>query len=291
MDRVLEVESVEGEIALIIEYTRGESLAIDVLQAAMELICALDSVDKVLLSSIDTSLEPVSLLNDVQHSSLKMLLARALRKIPDECLKNMDWKKWLGNLLVTGKHKLLSKLEASPIELQAAITELDHLYKAAPMLIGYDPPSTKDVRAALDKVIVARAKLSGQRVIIQTELGDIDLVESTALPEINDGEAIITYRINRGTEFFKVKSPDLLGQSQWDMLRDKRVVRISLLDKAWLHSYHRREHAVLPGDSLECDFEEKVEYDQNQNEIARSISIIRVIKVVPPALQSCIGAF
>ena len=62
-----------------------------VLQAAMGMIQALDCLDAALLSSVDTSLEPVSVLNDIQHSSLKML-RRALRNTPDGVSGNLDWK-------------------------------------------------------------------------------------------------------------------------------------------------------------------------------------------------------
>ena len=71
MDKTI-IESVEGEVGLVIDYVAGESEALIVLQSAMRLIEGLDALDHALLSSIDTSLEPVSILNDVQHSSLKM---------------------------------------------------------------------------------------------------------------------------------------------------------------------------------------------------------------------------
>jgi GAF domain-containing protein len=137
MNRTLNIESVEGEIALIIEYVPGESEAISVLQGAMQLIEALDGLDHCLLSSINTSLEPVSILNDIQHSSLKILLARALRKIPDELVTNLDWKKWVGGLLVKGKYKLLAHIDADAPVINQVLVELEPEYKAAPALVGY----------------------------------------------------------------------------------------------------------------------------------------------------------
>ena len=89
MERLLEEQIVEGEIGLVIDYTPGKTLAVQVLQAAMGMIQALDRLDAALLSSVDTSLEPVSVLNDIQHSSLKMLLRRALRNTRDELLGNL----------------------------------------------------------------------------------------------------------------------------------------------------------------------------------------------------------
>ncbi len=289
MERQLEAQTVEGEIGLVIDYQPGKVLAVNVLQAAMGMIEALDKLDAVLLSSVDTALEPVSVLNDVQHSSLKMLLARALRNTPDELIGNLDWKKWVGGLLVKGKYKLLARLDADAPEIQRVLVELEPEYKSPSNLIGYKPPTVLDVRDALDGVSKARAALPGQVVKVQTELGDIDLPEvmSAATTEIHDlepGETVV----NRGIEFFKVKSPDMIGASQWVVLRNNRSTRVDMLHQGWLEAYHRREHAVLPGDSLKCHFEERIQYDAAGNEIERKLFIVEVLAVITPPVQSAL---
>lgn len=287
MDRQLEPQSVEGEIALVIDYTPGKSEAIEVLAGAMRLIESLDRLDHCLLSSIDSTLEPVSILNDVQHSSLKVLLARALRKMPDEHLKSLDWKKWLGDLLVKGKYRLLQKIDADAPELRQVLNELDSDYKAAPgVLIGYTPPTVANVREALDDVAKARALLPGQRVTMQTEFGDIDLVDVTKnLPKqapVDGPQQTIT---NHGTEFFRVKAPDMLGSSQWTVIRNNRSVKVDMLHQGWVDAYHARQHSLLPGDSLQCRFEETVVYDASGNELERKLSIVEVLRVISPPVQ------
>ena len=289
MERQLEAQTVEGEIGLVIDYQPGKVLAVNVLQAAMGMIEALDKLDAVLLSSVDTALEPVSVLNDVQHSSLKMLLARALRNTPDELIGNLDWKKWVGGLLVKGKYKLLARLDADAPEIQRVLVELEPEYKSPSNLIGYKPPTVLDVLDALDGVSKARAALPGQVVKVQTELGDIDLPEvmsaaSTELHDLEHGETVI----NRGIEFFKVKSPDMIGASQWVVLRNNRSTRVDMLHQGWLEAYHRREHAVLPGDSLKCHFEERIQYDAAGNEIERKLFIVEVLAVITPPVQSAL---
>ena len=67
MERFLETQTVEGEISLVIDYQPGKALALDVLQGAMKLIESLDALDRALLSSVDSALEPVSILNYIQH--------------------------------------------------------------------------------------------------------------------------------------------------------------------------------------------------------------------------------
>jgi hypothetical protein len=285
MERALDSQTVEGEIGLVIDYKPGHSLAINVLQGAMGMIEALDKLDAVLLSSVNTSLEPVSILNDVQHSSLKLLLARALRKIPDDHLGSLEWKKWAGALLVKGKHLLLQKLNADAPEVQKVLSELEPDYKAAPSLIGYHPPRVSDVMDALGDVSKARSALPGQKVQVQTELGDIYLPEcnpNTPIELIAEPENTIT---NRGVEFFKVKSPDMLGSAQWTVLRGSRSTKVDMLHKGWLEAYHRREHSVLPGDSLKCAFEEMISYDALGNEIERKLAIVEVLAVISPPVQ------
>lgn len=176
MERTLNTESVEGEIALVIDYQPGASEALGVLAGAMRLIESLDRLDHCLLSSIDTTLEPVSILNDVQHSSLKILLARALRKVPDEAIGSLDWKKWVGGLLVKGKHRLLQNLAADDASLTLALADLEPDYRAVPnATAGYTPPSLADAREALRQVAAARASIPDGKVVVQTEIGDVEI--------------------------------------------------------------------------------------------------------------------
>lgn len=286
MDRILDVEKVEGEIALIIQYKPGESHALDVLQGAMALIESLDRLDHVLLSSVNTTLEPVSVLNDVEKSSLKLLLARALRSVPDEHLHNPDWKKWVGALLVKGKHILLQRIDADAPEILRGVELLTHDYKNAPGLAGYEPPRITDVQDALEGVSKARAHFPRQVVRIQTELGDINLPEILpAHQEIPFDPNRCTFVVNKGREFFKIKQPDMLGNAQWSVLRNGRAVRVEILHKSWLDAYQGRGEPILPGDSLECTFEETITYDDQQNEIDRHLAIVEVIRVVSPPQQ------
>lgn len=285
MDRQLEHESVEGEIGLVIDYAPGQSRALDVLSGAMALIASLDALDGALLSSIDTELEPVSILNDVQHSSMKMLLARVLKKVPDEHLGSLEWKKWLGGLLVKGKHSLLKNLGADAPLIEAKLRELEPLYKAAPGLIGYEAPKVKSIQGALRGVARARATLDGHTVVVQTELGDVVLGDAQADAEPQSSAEVVTVLTNRGREYLKVRYPDMLGHAQWTVMRNGRSARVEVLHEAWLAAFHAREFSILPGDSLDCSYEESVGYDAQRNEVERKLSVIEVHGVVAPPTQ------
>jgi len=284
MDTLLDLHIVEGEIALTVDYAAGKASAIAVLSGATQMIAALDALDRALLSSVDTELEPVSILNDVQHSSLKILLARALRRVPDESLASGDWKKWAGSLLVKGKHLLLSRLDADAAAIAGAVDAMKDDYAKAPGLVGYHPPTVAQASAALDGVRAARQQLAGSTVTVQSDLGAIVLpeVQVQAPPEPAPVEERVT---NRGREWLKVRYPDMLGTAQWTVQRAGRSTRVTILHNEWLAAYHRREVQLLPGDALDCDYEESIDYDAEQNELSRTLAIIQVHGIKSPPRQ------
>jgi hypothetical protein len=90
---------------------------------------------------------------------------------------------------------------------------------------------------------------------------------------------------NKGIEFFKVKSPDMIGDAQWTVLRDGRSTKVYIKHRSWLEAYHRRDFAILPGDSLKCSYEESICYDAYGNEIERKLYIAEVQEIIKPLAQ------
>ncbi|MDR2614006.1 MAG: hypothetical protein LBC91_01590 [Candidatus Accumulibacter sp.] len=285
-DRFLPPEIVEGEIGLTIDYQAGQTPAVALLSGAMRFIEALDKLDKALLSSVNTSLEPVSILNDVQHSSLKLLLARALQSVPDDAIKSVEWKKWVGALLVKGKYRLLRMIGADTPEIARELEALSADYEQAPfVLVAYRLPRLPDILEAMEDVQAARAAISCP-VTVQTELGNVEL-EALPAPLPADAESVESRVItNQGEEIFKVKSPDMLGEAQWIVLRNNRNIRVDMLHRGFVERYHRREVSLLPGDALRCRFEETIRYDVTGQEIDRKLSIIEVMDVLHPPVQN-----
>lgn len=281
MEKIL-IDSIEGEVALIIDYVPGKSEALPVLQSAMRLIEGLDALDHALLSSINTSLEPVSILNDVQHSSLKMLLKRALKAIPDDAIANLEWKTWVGSLLVKGKHKLLEKLDAPKEVVQATLNELSQDYLNAPnSTAGYLPPELTETLSALNQIKSARATMPTSKVIFQTELGTVDLPYVDAEYTVESITEETHYK-SSGRDLFKVKSPDMLGNAQWKVKHAGKVVDVKITHEAWLDEYHARRINIAPHDSLDADFTQEVIYDDNQIEVSNTITLIYIHRVVVP---------
>ncbi len=284
MERKLETEVIEGEIAIVIKYNAGESSAIDVLQGAMNIINALDGLDKVLLKGVDSNLEPVSILNDVQHSSLKLLLARALKKIPDEHINNLDWKKFVGSLLVNGKHRLISKLEANEQEISTILDNIGKDYVNIPGSgLNYDKPDVKEINKAIKQFKNACSGMENQEITIQSELGDIVLKDVEPV-NIEAGKDVDTQIItNIGQEIFKIKAIDMIGKSKWKLLRNKETINVAINDSEWLNEFLNRKYALLPGDSIKCEYKEEIYYDKSHNETNRQLTITKILEIIHPS--------
>ncbi len=276
------IDTIEGEVGLVIDYEPGKSEALTVLQSAMRLIQGLDALDHALLSSINTSLEPVSILNDVQHSSLKMLLKRVLKAVPDDALGSLEWRAWVGGILVKGKHKLLAKLDSPNEEIQSTLNELKQDYLNAPnSTVGYEPPQLEQTLSALNQIKSARAIMPNSKVTFQTELGDIDLPYVDAEFTVESITTETNYK-STGRDLFKVKSPDMLGNAQWKVKHAGRAIDVKITHESWLNEYHARSINIAPHDSLDADYTQEIMYDDNQVEVSNTITLTYIHRVVLP---------
>ena len=249
--RNLPSELIEGEIAIIIDYPSGESEALSVLEGAMKIVASLDEIDKFLLSNIESSLEPVSILNDIEHSSLKMLLKRALRNLPDDVIKNLDWKIWVGDLLVKGKHALLKSLDndggINKKKADDALESLKENYDKPPgRLMGYQIPAREALEKTLLNVSKAKGSIPDCDVTIQSELGDVSIpnLENT---EIDYDSEIIEE--SDADMILKIESASFKNENKWRFSDGNNSFAAKIEDEKFLGQVDLGE-SFSKGDSL-----------------------------------------
>ena len=79
----------------------------------VDLTEALARFDADLLRSVDVTIEPILLLENVESGSIKSWFITTLRSTDDTALKSGDWKKIVGEYAVKGKYALLKRLEGA----------------------------------------------------------------------------------------------------------------------------------------------------------------------------------
>ena len=79
--------------------------------------------------------------------------------------------------------------------------------------------------------------------------------------------------------FLKIKKPDYLGASQWDVRHDGRTIQVSIVDHQWLRDFQNRRVVIHPGDSIEADIEWVVNYGYDGEVVSSHYTVHRVIGV------------
>jgi len=255
-----------------------------------EILEALHSVDIDLIGSIDSEIKPITLLEDLQKGSIKGWFKNVLERIPDEGLKDLDWKKAIGHYLVRGKYLIIHALEGkTEITTREEIKALESdLYKIASetnvkQIPSYTPIPTAKLVGSIRKISTALKYTEKDNNIIymagQEERANFNM-EFNFSPESIE-ELLTKEKISNESEMIlKVKKPDYLGESQWELRHEKLTIYAKINDTDWLKQFQDRQVNVRPGDSLKAKVKTTVNYDFNNEVIGTHYEILTVQDVI-----------
>lgn len=86
--------------------------------------------------------------------------------------------------------------------------------------------------------------------------------------------------IMAGEQILKVKKPDYLGESMWELKHGKDTIQASIIDKEWLQEFQSGKVALFPGDSIRAIVKQEYRYDHENNLVSERQSIEKVISVI-----------
>jgi hypothetical protein len=231
------------------------------------------------------------ILENIETSSLKSRLRNFIQGVPDEALRDGDWKKVLGHFMIKAKHVVCKWLEENP-----QITNLDQVQTlqerlsqiaeetGARHIAIYRPIDNKNLLGAIAELDRAISHLDprdvvrydsphGRVVLPHTQHVHDDLIRQLLTKEIlfSDDERIV-----------KVKKPDFLGRSQWVLKYAGHSISATIDDIDWLIEYQSGRKEVKPGDSLRVLIHEEVFYGHNMEVVHVTHSIRKVLEIIHP---------
>lgn len=282
--------SLRADFGIEVDFKKGSEAPSRVFRTISELIEAFDIFDRDLIQSIDVKIEPVMLLEDIESGSVKTWLTYFLKGIDDDALKNIDWKKAIGAYLVKAKYRIIKFLEnKTQISNRAEIIELerDLLALAQETEIRYIPTYSP----------IPRAKLISNLETLSSaahHLNEFDKLFYTS-PEgklpfnlsfniVPDAiEDLLTKEIITSTMemILKVKKPDYLGDSMWELKHEQKTIPVKILDINWLKRFQNRDVDIRPGDSIRSIVEIITKYDYENEVINARYTIKEVIEILP----------
>ncbi|MCA2854711.1 MAG: hypothetical protein IM572_06270 [Chitinophagaceae bacterium] len=252
-----------------IDYKKDSENPARVFEAMSGLIKAFQAFDSDLIKSIDNKIEPILLLEDIEIGSIKAWLANGLRGIPDDAIKDLDWKKIVGNYLIKAKYILINKLSGKTLLTDASEIEdiqYELLEEAKKTNLKQFPSYTSIKMQTLvhniSNINSALKPLSKEDTAsFKTGFGDASFnleldISPESLEELVTKEKIASEVVM----ILKVKQPDYLGNAQWTFKYNGRLVYAKIINDEWLKKFQEREIDIRPGDSLRAKVTTTVNY-------------------------------
>ncbi|MDE0243931.1 MAG: hypothetical protein OXM59_01080 [Gammaproteobacteria bacterium] len=277
-----------ADFAFYVDFRKGEGPASRVFAATHEFIQACQQVDKALLTSIDSSIETVMVLEDIEAASLKTWLRTVLTAADDQALKSLNWKPAVGKYLVRAKYMILRWIEddENPRDLRGLRNEIQQLAKESDVrhLPDYPPVNSKSLISAVTDLQEVKDHLAeGDKASVEVPgEGEVKFNLSMRIPLESLEELAVstteTHTVN--SMYLIVKKPDYLGESMWEFRLGSRSINAKIEDKEWLTSFQGRQVDVRPGDALDCTVRVVMMYDHDNELLSEKHFVERVRKVL-----------
>lgn len=277
----------DADFAIVVDFKKGEESPTRVFTAATELIRSFEGLDRVLTKSVDSSITPVMVLEDVEIGSLKIWLKNVLRSTDDQALKDLDWRPAVGKYLVRAKYVALRWIDQddAPRSLQDFRREIRDLASETDVrrLPDYAPPDPNGLIEAAKQLQEAKKLLGpNDRIFFEGSEGRVELdltvdIDPEQLAELATKETI---KLPPAEMILAVKKPDYLGNSKWDLRHGKRSISVRMDDDQFLADFQGRKKDVRPGDALRCKVIVEMRYGYDNELISETYSIFEVIEVL-----------
>jgi len=258
--------------------------------ALSKLIGFCEYVDQTIATSLDSSLEPIILLEDLEKGSLLIWLKTALESVDDDALGSLSLKKIFGKYAVRVKYILINFLEK-----KATISNANEIQILQAELIE---ESAETFGSSIAPIYINQSQIADCIRKYQDALSDLQegdkvyYLSPSSRPQVEFNrsfdvapetlEDIITKEIisNQGEMILKIKKPDYLGDSKWEFKHGRNKMSVKILDETWLNKFKSRQVTIAPGDSLRATVRSEVRYDFNNEVISEKHEIIEVIDVI-----------
>lgn len=283
-------EPPRADFALFIDFDKGSERPERVFQAADELIRSFQRLDRTLAGAIDSSIEPVLVLEDIEAGSLKIWLRDKLEHIEDQALYELDWKPTVGKYLLAAKYAFIEwvnddaerKRPGSLADLRRKLVDLASRTDVR-KIPTYGPPSATELLGSAEDLGRALSKLGEQDTAkFISDMGDqeFDLRLTWDALEISDLAVKESLTAPPAPMILAVKRPDYLGAAQWEFRHGKRTIRAKIEHADWLAEFQARKVDVRPGDALKCLVSVEVNYGFDNEVISEVHTVTEVMGVL-----------
>ncbi|WP_415893817.1 hypothetical protein ACMXYN_05300 [Neptuniibacter sp. PT8_73] len=268
------MEDDKNTFEIVIDFEKGGSPN-RVFRSMADLIDSFQSLDSTLAEVIGLEIDNTLVLEDIDKGSLKTIIRNLIHDLPDEDLRNSDFKRIGGHFLVKAKYAVLKWCQeipklTSPEQVDALECELVKIAEESEInqIPAYTPPNRVKLLTNISSIQKSTKHLQeNDSVTFKCPEGASKVTDAI---EISDAivEDVLTREVldDRSTAILKVKKPDYLGTSKWVFKFKGCAIDVSITHQEWLDKFQNKEVSVLPGDSIRGIFVQYISYGHD-NEV------------------------
>lgn len=285
-----EKKDIQADFCIQIDFDKESPQPSRVFRTMTELIETFETFDKNLIRSVDSRIETVLLLEDIESGSIRAWLVNRLKSIPDDVLESGDLNRVIGAFLKKGKYITIDFLEdkteiTSRQEIKGLQRKLLELAENTGVhaLPAYAPISRENLLMCIEGMVNSLGHLSSEdkAAYITDDREVLFNREFNFVPE-NIEELLTKQTLTSAQDMIlKVKKPDYLGESMWDFKHGGATFSAKIKDEGWLQKFQLREVDTRPGDSLHVRVEIVQKYDYDNNLVATHYTVLKVLEVLP----------
>jgi hypothetical protein len=278
----------DADFSFRIIFEKGAGDPRRIFDAASELIDGFEELDAAVTGSVDASIQPLMVLEDIEAGSIRVFLSSFLKRVNDKALSEGEYKKALGPALVDAKYAAIAYLDKDREQAELEKDDLRELLRKLATgtdlrrLGDYPPIQQAKLVAALDTLQDAKRLLGPKDQLLLEAPGKepykADLSKTWDPAEVIKVEQTTTEQHSEGEIILTIRKPDMTGESKWQFTRGKFPVSAHIVDNEWLERFHsRRVPGLQSGDAMRCQVKFTYIFDEKGTMIEERIEIVKVI--------------
>lgn len=287
------IANMHDKYCIHIKFEKGSKNPQRIFEATTNLLNTFESIDIILARSIDFDIKTSLTLDSIQEGSLKTWVYNVMKDIPDDIIKNLEMKKIIGLFLLKTKYKLMDWLRDK--EKMPSIEDIKKLQKfinkeieiATINEMRTTPISLQEIVNIIYDITNSTTPLNSKdEAVFELENKKNVIINRsfTLSKEERDNFLIKTTRTTQVKMALKIKKPDYLGSSKWDLRTNDETVSARIEDLSWLNSFQKREIDIRPGDSMIANVQAKVQYGYENEIISKEYTVKKVISITQTSL-------
>jgi len=284
---------------LYLDFRPSEGEPSRVFHVMAEVIDSLQDLDSDLARIISPYYQPTLVLDDVVSGSIRAKIRDIVKDIPDDALKEANFKKIFGHFLHKAKYRILKwceenneiesieQIRALESEIISVAVETD-----AKHLPAYSSIETRALLTHINTIQMALKRLDDQdQLEYRSEFGTAKFNGNLAISHqiIRD---VLTREVitSEGIRVVKVKKPDYLGNSKWGLRYQGHSVEAKIRHSEWLAKFQSKDVIVQPGDSLKVNLRQEISYGYEGEVVHITYEILEVLEEIaaPRLIQGTI---